>query len=84
MVESERQIALRTLDLQKRGRDYGLVEIPSYQSWSERKLQEGVSPAFIAHLDATCMFLLPEEFGNVDESVYEELLEDIASQYGGN
>ena len=73
----------RTLDFQKRGRDFGLIEIPSYVSWSERKLRAGVSPAFIAHLDATSIFLLPEEVESVDESFFEELLEDIASKCGG-
>ena len=83
-MDTERELVRRTLDLQKRGRDFALGEIPGYQAWSERKLREGISPAFIANLDATFMFLLPEEVGSIDESIFEELLEDIASQCGGH
>ena len=81
-MESERELVRRTLDLQMRGKDYGLSEISNYKLWSERKLREGISPAFIANLDATCMFLLPEEVATVEEEVFEELLEDIARRIG--
>ena len=73
----DREIARRAADLQLRGRDYALVELPAYSSWSERKLEEGESPALIAHLDAMSMFLLPEDVGSVGEEAFEELLEDL-------
>lgn len=76
-MSDEREIARRSLDLQARAKEYALVEIPAYQEWSERKLKEGASEAFIAHLDAMSMWLLPEEVPNVGESEFEELLEDV-------
>jgi hypothetical protein len=79
----DREIALRAADLQARGRDYALFELPGYGPWSERKLEEGESPALIAHLDAMGMFLLPEEVGSVSEGHFEELLEDLKNAVEG-
>jgi hypothetical protein len=76
-VSDDREIARRNLDRQARARDYALVAIPAYAEWSERKLKEGESPAFIAHLDAMSMWLLPEEVRNVGESEFEELLAEV-------
>jgi hypothetical protein len=79
-VPDDREIARRSLDLQARARDYALVEIPTYQEWSERKLEQGESDAFIAHLDAMSMSLLPEEVATVNESDFEELRADLKEQ----
>ncbi|MDB5323460.1 MAG: hypothetical protein JWN40_5091 [Phycisphaerales bacterium] len=73
----DREIARRALDLQTRGRDYRLVDIPGYMAWSQRKLKEGVSDALIAHLDATDMWLLPEDVANVKETDFDDLLETL-------
>lgn len=51
--------------------------IPGYVEWSHRKLAEGASAALIAHLDAMCMWLLPEEVQRVTESDFESLLEEL-------
>jgi len=42
-----------------------------------KKLEQGESPAFIAHLDAVGMWLLPEEVPSVGESDFEEMLADL-------
>ena len=76
-MEEDGKIARRVFDLQARARDVGLVEIPIYKEWTDRKLQEGESPALISHLDATSMYLLPEEIAVVTERELEELLEDL-------
>jgi hypothetical protein len=76
-VSDDREIARRNLDRQARARDYALVAIPAYSEWSESKLKEGESPAFIAHLDAMSMWLLPEEVPHVGESEFEELLAEV-------
>jgi hypothetical protein len=76
-VSDDREIARRNLDHQARAREHALVEIPAYTLWSERKLKEGESPAFIAHLDAMTMWLLPDEVSEIGESVFEELLADL-------
>ena len=76
-MSDDREIARRNLDRQARARDYALGEIPAYSDWSERKLKEGESPAFIAHLDAMSMWLLPEEVPDVGESEFEELLAEV-------
>jgi hypothetical protein len=57
--------------------DYRLVDVPGYLKWSERKLAEGGNEALIAHLDATGMFLRPEEFGKITEADFEEMLDDL-------
>lgn len=81
-MPTDKEIAIRTLDLQARGRDFAFVEIPAYIAWSRRKIAEGESPAFIAHLDATGMFLRPEEVGTITEEIFEELLADLKEAAG--
>lgn len=76
-MSDHKDIALRAQAMQTRGRDFGLIELPGYEAWSNRKLTEGESPALIAHLDAMSMFLLPEDVSDVEEADYEELLEDL-------
>ena len=73
----DREIARQAFDLQSRARDYRLLDIPTYRTWSRRKLAEGESPALIAHLDATSMFLLPEQLNHVEEADFDELLNDL-------
>ena len=81
-MPDDKEIARRSLDFQARARDYPLVTIPVYQRWSERKLNEGESPALIANLDARSMCMLPEEVPSVRESELEELLEDLKRTIG--
>jgi hypothetical protein len=76
-MPDDREIARRALDFQARAKDYPLITIPGYMDWSKRKLDEGVSPALIANLDARGMVLLPEEIADVRESDFEELLADL-------
>jgi hypothetical protein len=59
-MSDDGEIARRALDFQAPGRNYSLSDLPGYDTWSERKSDEGESPALIAHLDATSMWLLPE------------------------
>jgi len=77
--ERDREIARRALDYQARVRDYPLMKVPGYMTWSKRKLDEGESEALIAHLDATSMGLLPEELEEVTEAVFEEFLQELKS-----
>ena len=81
-MTADRDIAQRVAELQNRGRDYALIEIPAYMSWSERKLDAGESPALIANLDGSSMFLLPEEVAAVSEDDFEELLSDLKDEVG--
>ncbi|WP_198089095.1 hypothetical protein [Variovorax sp. E3] len=76
-MNEDLDVAKRALDLQARARDCALVQLPGYRAWSERKLLEGTSEALIAHLDATAMWLLPEEVSGVSEDDFEELLTDL-------
>ena len=76
-MPDDREIARRALDYQARAKDYPLMTIPGYMEWSKRKLDEGVSPALIADLDARGMVLLPEEIADVRESDFEEPLADL-------
>jgi hypothetical protein len=81
-VPDDRDIARRALDWQTRARDYALISIPAYREWSKRKLDEGESSALIANLDATRMWLLPEELADVSESLFEEMLADLKEAMG--
>lgn len=74
---SDREIARRALDLQARARDIRVVDLPGYMVWSKKKLADGELPGFIAHLDATCMWLLPEEVAAVTDRDFEEMLQDL-------
>ncbi len=79
-MPSDQDVAKRALDLQARGRDFRLLDIPSYVRWSEARLAQGESETLIAHLDATAMFLLPEEVASVPEEDFEELLQDLKNE----
>jgi hypothetical protein len=59
-MPDDREIARRALDYQARAKDYPLMTIPGYMDWSKRKLDEGVSPALIANLDARAMCSSPK------------------------
>lgn len=78
-MPTDQEIARRALDLQNRAKDVPLMQIPGYMAWSEKKLNEGVSEALIAHLDSMSMWLTPDDLVAVDEATFEDLLEDIAS-----
>jgi hypothetical protein len=67
---------------QRRARDFGFIEIPTYKTWSARKLEEGESDALIANLDARNMWLMPDEITTIDDEVFEELLDDLKTQLG--
>ena len=79
-MPSDEEIARRSLDMQKRARDYSLTEIPGYMKWSEGILAEGGNEAFLANLDARSMWLLPEELDTVSTDIFDELLEDIKNE----
>ncbi len=79
-IEQER--ARRALDLQARAKDVPLSQIPAYKKWSERQLESGTSDALIAHLDATSMWLLPEEVAKVSEADFDEMLQDLMDEIG--
>ena len=70
------------LDREKRQRSYRFLDIPAYKRWAERKLDEGVSYDLIAHFDCYSMELLPEELDSVDESDFDEMLEDLRKEIG--
>ena len=77
MQDDHASIAKRSLDMHNRARDIPLLQIPAYRSWSKRKLDEGVSEAIIAHLDATAMWLLPDDIATVTDADFDDLLEDL-------
>jgi hypothetical protein len=76
-LATDKEIAQRVQNMQNNGRDVPLMRLPGYMAWSEKKLDEGVSEALIANLDALSMFLLPEEDATIGVKHYEELLEDL-------
>jgi len=79
----ERERVRRNLDWQARAREYRLPDLPGYMDWSTRKLSEGASPAYIAHLDTTTAWLLPEEAEERNQEDYEALLDDLIEELEG-
>jgi hypothetical protein len=79
-MADDKEIARRALDFKARAKNYRLLDIPGYREWSERRLHEGVSPALIAHLDATKMCLLPEDLSTIREHTFEEMLKDLKDE----
>ncbi len=79
-MNDDREIARRSLELQTRACDFRLMDLPGDMTWSERKLKEGESPAYIAHLDATSAWLLPEEAANMTERDFDEVLTDLKAE----
>ena len=80
-MATDKEIALRVEALQSNGRDVPMMELPGYMEWSCSELDEGVSPAVVAHLDSMSMFLLPKENQTVGTEDYEELLADLLDQF---
>jgi hypothetical protein len=83
-MTDESDFVRRNLDLQARARNYRMFDVPGYREWSQRKLSEGESEAFIAHLDAGAMWMLPEELSTVTEDVFEDMLDDLKSVIARN
>ncbi len=54
-----------------------MMDLPGYMEWSERKLAEGESPSYIAHSDATGVWLLPEDAAKMTAKDYDELLAEL-------
>jgi hypothetical protein len=81
-MPDDREIARRSLDFQTRARDFPMMDLPSYMDWSNRKLAEGESEAFIAHLDAMSMWLLPEDAVKLTEKDYDEMLAELKVELG--
>lgn len=78
-MADDREIARQVADLQSRAHDIWLMNIPAYRRWSIAKLSAGECPSLIAHLDATGMFLLPEDVETMTDDVFDELLDDLKS-----
>jgi len=83
-MTSDEEIARRSVDRQNRARDVPLIQIPGYMEWSQRKLAEGESEALIAHLDATSIWLLPEEVESTSTGVFDEMLEELKAEIGAD
>jgi hypothetical protein len=81
-MPDDRDTARRALDMQGRARDVRMMELPCYMVWSKRKMAEGESEALIAHLDATSMWLLPEDAAKITEHDFEDLLDDLKAEFG--
>ena len=80
-MANDKEIARRALDCQARARDSRLVAMAGYTEWSERRLRDGVSEAFIAHLDAISTTLLPEDLAMIGEQDFEEMLQELESEF---
>jgi hypothetical protein len=76
-MPDDRETARHALDLQERSKDYRIVDLPGFMEWSRRALAKGVSDALIAHLDATSLWLLPEEAAKMTETDYDKLLDEL-------
>jgi hypothetical protein len=78
-MPDDREIARSSLDFQARARDFRMMDLPGYMEWSGRKLAAGESEAYIAHLDATSAWLLPEDAAKMTEKDYDEMLAELKS-----
>ena len=79
-MPSDEEIARRALYFQQNAQDVPLTQIPGYMDWSKEKLHAGESEALIAHLDATCMWITPEDLEKIGPSDFQELLDDLKEE----
>ncbi len=79
-MNDDKKIATAALDMQARGKDYGLTVIPGFKDWCSKKSLEGGNEAAIDHMLAMSMYLLPEEVASVTEEDFEEIYEDIVDE----
>lgn len=82
MTGSDEEIARRALQLQNNGREYSLFELNGYAEWAAGKIHQGESPATMAHLESIGMFMRPEEATAADESLFEEMLDELKFSLG--
>ena len=83
-MNRDEEIAKRAVEHQQRARDIPMTQIPAYQEWSKRKLGDGEAPALIANLDATAMWLMPEEIHCVTNDLFDEMLADLKAELSDN
>ena len=76
-MPDDHEIARRALDFQARAKDYAMSQIPGYSEWSDRKLAEGESEAFILNLDEQNIWLRPEDLTTIKEEIFEEMLQEL-------
>ncbi|MCI5165721.1 MAG: hypothetical protein D3903_06400 [Candidatus Electrothrix sp. GM3_4] len=81
-MSSDEDIARRSIEMQNRAKDYSLCELPGYWEWCKKKQTQGIPQDIIMHLDSMCMWLLPEDAQKINESAYEEFLEDLLEELG--
>ena len=81
-MPTDREIAEQAKDFQARARDYRLMDLPGYMAWSKRRLIEGESAELMANLDATGMWLLPEDVEKITEADFEDLLSELKTSPG--
>ncbi|QNA85260.1 hypothetical protein G4G27_15580 [Sphingomonas sp. So64.6b] len=82
MAGSDEEIARRALQLQNDGREYSIFELHGYAEWSSRKIHQGESPATMAHLESIGLFMRLEEATAADESLFEEMLDELKFSLG--
>ena len=59
------------------------MELPGYMAWAERNLLAGSNDeALIAHMDASCMWLPPEEAAALGEANCECWLAKLRDELG--
>lgn len=83
MVDDQ-EIAKKAERIRIEGKDYAMVEIPDFMEWCEKKSSAGCTEAVIDHMLATSMFLLPEELKEVNENDFEEIYQNILSDFDWN
>ena len=79
---NDRDIAQPVQDLQGRSREHRFMELPGYMAWSERQLLAGGNETLIAHMDASSMWLLPEDAAALGEADHEAWLAELREELG--
>ncbi len=80
-MQDDKEISMQALDVQSRGKDYSLPEIPGFKVWAEKKSLSGASEDAIDSMFSMAMYLLPEEVAAVTDDDFNELYEEIIDDF---
>ena len=82
MSKSDAELVQSMYYRQANEKKYSYFDLPGYSDWSTRKLNEGVGPEILGHLEAFTLIMLPEEAAAANDAYFDEALDDLRTSLG--
>ncbi|OAH44695.1 hypothetical protein AX777_20720 [Sphingobium yanoikuyae] len=82
MSKSDAELVQDMFYRQANAREYSYFDLPGYSDWATRKLDEGVGPEILGHLEAFTLVMLPDEAAAANDAYFDEALDDLRTSLG--